>query len=191
MGRSIPSFRHLLEIERLNWSDFKKELQTKKDKEALDTVFENAKLYTSYLGNASNPIPLESIIMGCLFHNYKTLLQIDKQEEVEEEGQTDYGDIIKERLDLLTESKPQGRLLYDRTCKKWKGLIEALHKEDREILLKMIIDICHYDESLDQIVSNGNSKSGIDDLFFLLLILNQQKLINSIDINSTIESQKI
>jgi len=46
MGRSIPSFRHLIEIERLNWSEFKKKLSTKNDKEAFNTIYENAKLYT-------------------------------------------------------------------------------------------------------------------------------------------------
>ena len=72
MGRSIPSFRHLIEIERSNWSDFKKELSTKKEKVAFDIIFENARLYTQYLSNANRPIPIEPIMMGALFHNYKT-----------------------------------------------------------------------------------------------------------------------
>ena len=80
MGRTIPSFRQLLEIEKLNWSPFKKQLPSKKDKQAFDEIFENAKLYTSYLGNASNPIVLESIIMGSLFHNYKVLLHENKED---------------------------------------------------------------------------------------------------------------
>ena len=61
MGKTIPSFRQLFEIEKLNWSTFQKLLPSKKDKQAFDEIFENAKLYTSYLGNASNPIVLESI----------------------------------------------------------------------------------------------------------------------------------
>ena len=80
MGRSIPSFRHLIEIERLNWSEFKKALSTKNEKEAFNTIFENAKLYTQYLSNANRPIPIEPIMMGDLFHNYKTLLS--SKEEV-------------------------------------------------------------------------------------------------------------
>ena len=79
MGRTIPSFRQLLEIEKLEWSDFKKSLPTKKDKQAFDEIFENAKLYTSYLSNAVNPIVFESVMMGALFHNYKTLLEISKK----------------------------------------------------------------------------------------------------------------
>ena len=67
MGRTIPSFRQLLEIEKLDWSAFKKSLPTKKDKQAFDEIFENAKLYTSYLSNAVNPIVFESVMMGAAF----------------------------------------------------------------------------------------------------------------------------
>src|SRR6476646_3071210 len=76
MGRSIPSFRQLLEIEKLKITSFKKMLPTKKDKQEFDEIFDNVRLYTSYMGNASNPIPLESILMGAILHNYKQLLQL-------------------------------------------------------------------------------------------------------------------
>ena len=56
-------------------SSFKRLLSTKKDKHEFDEVFDNVRLYTSYLGNASNPIPLESVFMGAIFHNYKQLLK--------------------------------------------------------------------------------------------------------------------
>jgi hypothetical protein len=79
VGLTIPSFRQLLEIEKLDWSDFKKKLSTKKDKQAFDAVFESAKLYTSYLSNAVNPIVFESVMMGHLFRNYKALLEISKE----------------------------------------------------------------------------------------------------------------
>ena len=82
MARTIPSFRQLVEIEKLDWSSFKKQLPTKKDKQAFDRIFENAKLYTSYLGNASNPIVLESVIMGTIFHNYKQFLHVSKEKDV-------------------------------------------------------------------------------------------------------------
>src|SRR5919202_1330106 len=80
MGRSIPSFRQLLEIEKLKMTAFKRMLPTKGDKQEFDEIFDNVALYTSYLGNASNPIPLESVFMGAVFHNYKQLLQITKEE---------------------------------------------------------------------------------------------------------------
>jgi len=70
----IPSFRQqLLEIEKLKMTPFKKMLPTKKDKQEFDEIFENVRLYTSYLGNVSTHIPLESVFMGAIFNNYKRL----------------------------------------------------------------------------------------------------------------------
>jgi hypothetical protein len=102
----------LLEIERLDWVIFKKQLSTKKDKQVFDEIFENAKLYTSYLGNAPNPIVLESIIMGFLFHNYKQLLQVSKEDTKDNEN------TLKEKLASLINDKPEGNILFYRFSKK-------------------------------------------------------------------------
>src|SRR5215213_5105069 len=110
MGRTIPSFRQLLEIEKLDWSDFKKSLPTKKDKQSFDEIFDNAKLYTSYLSNAVNPIVFESVMMGHLFRNYKALLAISKGEG-EEEDKADEGMTTNETKSL-TENKPHGKILF-------------------------------------------------------------------------------
>ena len=136
MGRSIPSFRHLIEIERVNWSEFKKELPSKNEKEAFNTIFENAKLYTQYLSNANRPIPIEPIMMGALFHNYKTLLKLCKEEDNVTE------DSIKQKLVVLEREKPLAKTLFDKTCERWRGLLYALHKDDREQLLRMLVDCC-------------------------------------------------
>lgn len=53
------------------------------------------------MGNAVNPIVLESIIMGAIFHNHKTVLQISKEDDKINEN------LIKERKTSLTENKPQ------------------------------------------------------------------------------------
>jgi hypothetical protein len=113
MGRTIPSFRQLLEIEKLDWSTFKKQLSPKKDKQAFDKVFENTCLYTSYLGNASNPIVLESVIMGIIFHNYKQLLQVSKEEDKSIE------DSLKKEIISLINNKPECKILSYRFSKKW------------------------------------------------------------------------
>lgn len=179
MGRTIPSFRQLLEIEKLDWSTFKKLLPLKKDKREFDMIFENAKLYTYYLGNAANPIVFESIIMGNLFHNYKTLLQYSKGN-----NKIDENSIKGKELTLLTENKPQGKILFDRTCKKWHGLIDSLHKRDRQLLLKMIIEICNYNDDYNKIINTQDSKSFITYFFFLVGTIQQQKLINKLNGNS-------
>src|SRR6187200_1224886 len=136
MGRSIPSFRHLIEIERANWSEFKKGLLTKNEREAFNTIFENARLYTQYLSNANRPVPIEPIMMGALFHNYKTLLKLSNESTLSEH-------LILKKVAELEREKPLAKELFDKTCERWHGLIYALHKDDREPLLRMIVDCCN------------------------------------------------
>ena len=57
---------------------FKKQLPTKKDKQSLDMIFENVKLYTIYLGNAVNHIVFESVIMDANFPYIKHYCKIVK-----------------------------------------------------------------------------------------------------------------
>ena len=117
MGRSIPSFRQLLQIEKLDWSSFKKLLPSKKDKQMFDKVFDNVRLYTSYLWNASNPIVVESIIMGATFNNYKQLLQFNKEDAIIDEG------YLREEIESLLETKTEGKTLFYRYSKKWHGFL--------------------------------------------------------------------
>jgi hypothetical protein len=119
-----------------------------------------------------------------LFYNYKTLLEIGKKEEEEEE--VSEGAITKE-IRLLAENKPHGKILFDRTCKKWQGLIDALHVEDHRILLKMILGTCNYNKYCNMVTNSGDSECPIDYLFFLKAITQQQKLINKISKNYGIE----
>ena len=99
--------------------------------------------------------------MSNLFHNYKTLLQ-----NIKENNKINENFIKEKELSLLFE-KLQGEILFDRTCKKWHGLIDSLHKDDRELLLKMILDICNYNEDKNKIINIQDSKSYIVDYFFL------------------------
>ena len=178
MGRSIPSFRQLLEIEKLNWSLFKKLLPTKKDKKEFDKVFDNVKLYTSYLGNASNPIVIESVMMGAIFHNYKQLLQLTKEDDTVIDE-----DSLREDLESLLETKPESKILFYRFSKKWHGFVYSLHKEDRLILLKMIMEICSYNECITNIINFHDSQVNIDCMFFLLAMMLQQKRMDRLNIS--------
>jgi hypothetical protein len=184
MGRSIPSFRHLIEIERSNWSDFKKELSTKKEKVAFDIIFENAKLYTQYLSNANRPIPIESIMMGALFHNYKTLLKLNNESTLSEV-------LILKKVAGLEREKPQAKALFDKNCERWRGLSCALHKDDREQLLRMLVDCCNsLDDWAAKAVMDKVSESNISILFFFCLVLKNQKLIERIK-NSVKDKENI
>jgi hypothetical protein len=175
MGRSIPSFRQLLEIEKLNWSLFKRQLPTKKDKEEFDKVFDSVRLYTSYLGNASNPFVVESVMMGAIFHHYKQLLQVTK--EVDQINE----DYLELELKSLLETKPEGKILFYRFSKKWHGFLYSLHKEDRMILLKMVLEICSYNERIINEINVQDSQSNIDSLFFILAVMLLQKRIDGLN----------
>jgi hypothetical protein len=175
MGRTIPSFRQLLEIEKLEWSTFKKQMPSKKDKQVFDELFENVILYTSYLGNASNPIVLESVIMGSLFHNYKVLTHENKEDN------TVNMNSLKEGLLSLLDTKPEGKILFYRFSKKWLGFLYALHKEDRELLSKMILEVCSYGEDICKTINIEDYQSPIDHYFFLLVIIQQQKLLERLN----------
>jgi hypothetical protein len=147
-GGSIHSFgQQLLEIEILNWSLFKKLLQSKKEKQEFDKVFDSVRLYTPYLGNASNPIVIESVMMGAICHHYKQLLQITKEViSINKDSLTD-------ELVSILETKPEGKVLFYRFSKIWYNFIYSLHKEDRLILLNMILEICCYSESVSSALS--------------------------------------
>src|ERR1044072_7990439 len=153
MGRSIPSFRHLIEIERSNWSEFKKKLPTKDDKQAFDMIFENAKLYTQYLSNANRPIPIEPILMGALFHNYKTLLKLNNENHLSE-------DTILKKVAALEKQKPIAKILFDKPYERWRGLLYAVHRDDREHLLKMLVDCC---DSLGDGVAKVINERGLEN----------------------------
>src|SRR4051794_27425750 len=78
---------------------------------------------------------------------------------------------------IVLENKPGGKILFYRFSKKWQGFLSALHKEDRLILLKMVLEVCSYDECAINIINTQDFQSPIDFLFFLLVIILQQKRI--------------
>lgn len=182
MGRSIRSFRQLIEIEKLVWSEFKKELKKKNDKKAFDRLFDNAKLYTSYLSFANRPLPIESIISGMIFHHYKTLVSIAKSYTNDER-------VIGKEIVTSEIYKSYSKDLFDKTCDKWRGLINALHQDDREVLLSILVNGC---DSLSEGAAKSiieKDKPSVSIYFFLYLILQNQRLIERI-INSVSENEK-
>ncbi len=110
--------------------------------------------------------------MGAIFHNYKQLLQITKEDNVIDEKTLEY------ELTSLLENKPEGKILFYRFSKKWHGFFTILRKEDRLILLKMILEVCNYNECTSNIINIKDSQSSIYYFFFLLAIVLQQKQID-------------
>ena len=105
-------------------------------------------------------------------------MEFNKEEDKANEN------VVTNEIKVLEENKPQGKILFDSICKKWKGLVGSLHKGDRELLLKMISEICVSNEnSFYTIANNKESESHTMSLFFLLVIMQQQGVLNKIKKN--------
>ena len=178
MGRSIPSFRkQLLEIENIHRSLFKKQLLSKMDKQELRFLKMLDFIHPTW--ETHQILFHESVFMGVVFHNYKQLLQITKEDTTIDE------DSIKDELILLLETKSEGKILFYRFNKKWHGFLYSLHKEDRSILLKMVLEVCNYDDNAINIINIQDSQSNIDYFFFLLSMILQQKRIDMLNAGET------
>src|SRR5215211_9443347 len=80
MGRTIPSFRIALEMEKAEWKPFRNALD-KKDRKIFDEMFDSPRLYLSACSNSTQLVPLHPIIMSILFHHYKELTEIISEVE--------------------------------------------------------------------------------------------------------------
>jgi len=67
MGRTIPSFRLALEMEKHDWKPFRNELD-KSDRKQFDEMFDIPRLYTSACSYAVQPVRLCPILMSILHH---------------------------------------------------------------------------------------------------------------------------
>jgi hypothetical protein len=80
MGRTIPSFRIELEMEKADWKPFRNALDNSERKE-FDDMFDIPRLYVSACSNSVQLVPLHPIIMSILFHHYKELTEIISEVE--------------------------------------------------------------------------------------------------------------
>ena len=80
MGRTVPSFRNVFEMEKAEWKPFRNALD-KSDRKEFDDMFDIPKLYISACSNSVQLVPLHPIIMSILFHHYKELNECIKQVE--------------------------------------------------------------------------------------------------------------
>ena len=92
-----------------------------------------------------------------------------------------YEQSLEAELVSLLENKPEGKILFYRFSKKWHGFLYSVHKEDRLILLKMVLEVCSYNECAINIINIEDSQAPIDFLFFLLSMMLQQKRIERLN----------
>jgi hypothetical protein len=74
MGRTIPSFRIALAMEKEEWKPFRNVLD-KSDRKKFDEMFDIHRFYISACSNSVQPVRLYPILMSILLHHYKELTQ--------------------------------------------------------------------------------------------------------------------
>jgi hypothetical protein len=81
MGRTIPSFRIALGMEKAVWKPFRNAL-SKSEKKQFDEMFDIPKLYISACSNSVQLVPLHPIIISILFHHYKEMKECMSEVEM-------------------------------------------------------------------------------------------------------------
>jgi hypothetical protein len=83
MGRTVPSFRIALGMEKEDWKPFRNALD-KKEKKDYDEMWDIPRLYVSACSNSVQLVPLQPIMISILFHHYKELKEcINQVEQIE------------------------------------------------------------------------------------------------------------
>jgi hypothetical protein len=84
MGRTIPSFRIVLDMEKAEWKPFRNALD-KSEREDFDAMWDIPRLYVSACSNSVQLVPFQPIAISILFHHYKELKEcISEVEQLEE-----------------------------------------------------------------------------------------------------------
>lgn len=85
MGRTIPTYRNILENLVNEWHGFRKALR-KEDREAFDRLIEKARLHASAASYEARTDPVESMFMSILLEQEKEIGKLRKKiEEMEME----------------------------------------------------------------------------------------------------------
>lgn len=112
-------------------------------------------------------------MFGMILHHYKKVVDLANNCTNKEFG-------IDQEIFTLEIYKPQNKKLFDKTSERWLGLINALHNDDREQFLKMVVVYCNgLSVGSAGLIIDKDSKS-ISVLFIFSLVLKNQKLLERI-----------
>ena len=104
MGRTIPSFRIALGMEKEDWKPFRNALD-KKDRKDFDDMFDIPRFYISACSNSVQYVRLHPIMMSILLYHYKQLAKcISDVEQIETRVNNKY----RRRLTTTTIIKEKG-----------------------------------------------------------------------------------
>lgn len=91
MGRTVIPYTQIVDAERRRWQKFRRALR-KEDQGCFDQLFELARLHTQAGVYASQPWPLEVILMSMLLEHHKALVALaERLHRLEGEGHDDPG----------------------------------------------------------------------------------------------------
>ena len=80
MGRTVPTFRNVIELFGWEWNDFKRALRSI-DREAFEEMINHARRHAAAGSNISNPNPFEPVVMSILIEHEKTLKRLREHAE--------------------------------------------------------------------------------------------------------------
>jgi hypothetical protein len=80
MGRTVLPYSQVWEAEKQRWQKFRRALR-KEDQAHLDRLFESARLHLQAGVYASNPWPLESMLLSMLLEHQRALSAVEAQLE--------------------------------------------------------------------------------------------------------------
>ena len=75
MGRTVPTFRNIIESFGWEWNEFKQALRNI-DREAFEELINHARRHAAAGSNMSNPNPFEPVVMSILIEHEKTLRKL-------------------------------------------------------------------------------------------------------------------
>ncbi len=78
MGRTVPTYRNVLENVVNEWQGFRKALR-KEDKEAFDRLMEKARMHASAASYGARVDPVESAFMSILLEQEKEIGELRKK----------------------------------------------------------------------------------------------------------------
>ena len=164
MGRTVLPYSQVWEAERQRWQKFRRALR-REDQAHLDRLFESARLHLQAGVYASNPWPLESLLLSMLLEHQKALaakkrrLQVSKRQKSEKDVGGDpagclpplkfkkeiiYGrencNVCSDRVDLGIGSSVNIFRIYDRTER--KNNLLGVETELVELLPRLVSNIC-------------------------------------------------
>ena len=83
MGRTVPTFRQLLEEIAARWSKFRRALR-REDQECFDRLFRHARCYTQAATYQASDNPMESVLLSIALSQEKRLDALERASRIAE-----------------------------------------------------------------------------------------------------------